>query len=438
MTAAANTAPRTRKGGPRLMGRSERIVAALDVGTSKVAAIIANVDANGAARVIGSGLRASNGLKRGLVADMGRTDSAIRAAMMQAENSAGVQVESVLVNLSAGDLSSDTTSVEIDIGGNKISESDLNALRQAGRQQVEEKLNGRNLLHAKPALYTIDGLEGVIDNPLGFHAERLAVDIHVITSATPPIRNLDLVVRRAHLGVEEIMASGVASSISVLNDEERELGVALVEIGAGVTTIALHYSGILVDLATIPMGAFDITADIASTFATRRATAERLKTLSGAATASPRDNHDMLDVDPLDPDDGQEMRRISRADLITVIRDRLKILFHEINRTLLDMGFQGPHGRQVVLTGGGAELRGIAEFAQSTLNRNVRIGRPRGLAGLPDAQSTAAFATITGLVLHAAMPTDDLVHIPARGAVHTPGRATNPFTRLFQTLKSQI
>ncbi|MCG2840470.1 cell division protein FtsA [Sandaracinobacter sp. RS1-74] len=424
-----------------LKPRAERVIAAIDVGSSKVAALVAMADGENMPRVIGAGVRASNGLKRGLVADMAKTESAIRAAMGQAEKAAGVEIESVIVSLSAGGLDSDVTTVEIDIAGHRISEEDMATLLQAGRTRIDETISkaGRSTLHAEPTLYTIDGLEGVT-NPRGFHADRLAVDIHVLTAATPPCRNLDLAVRNAHLGVESIVASGVASSASVLGEEERELGVAVVEIGAGVTTVAVHGGGMLAGLVSIPMGAGDITADIAASFATRRAAAERLKTLSGAATAAPRDNHDMVEVPPLDSDDGQESRRVPRAELIAVIRARLDLIFGEVDSALKDIGFTGAAGRQVVLTGGGAELRGIADFAQGSLSRNVRIGRPRGLVGLPEAQSTAAFSTLAGLILHGSQPRFDLARMPVRtsrgGASGAP--TGNPFRRLFDQLKRQI
>lgn len=425
-----------------LKPRTERVIAAIDVGSSKVAALVAMADGENLPRVIGSGVRASNGLKRGLVADMAKTETAIRAAMMQAEKAAGVEIESVIVNLSAGGLDSDVTSVEIDIAGHRISEDDMSALLQAGRARIDETISkaGRSTLHAEPTLYTIDGLEGVT-NPRGFHADRLAVDIHVLTAATPPCRNLDLAVRNAHLDVEAIVASGVAASASVLNDEERELGVALVEIGAGVTTVAVHGGGMLAGLASIPMGAGDITADIAASFATRRAAAERLKTLSGAATSAPRDNHDMIEVPPLDPEDGQEARRVPRSELIAVIRARLDLLFGEVDCALKDIGFTGAAGRQVVLTGGGAELRGIADFAQGALARNVRVGRPRGLIGLPEAQSTAAFATLAGLILHGSQPRLDLARMPVSrgsGGRTAQEQPRSAFARLFQQLKRQI
>lgn len=424
-----------------LKARQERIVAALDVGSSKVAALIASVEGDGPPRVLGCGVRACNGLKRGLVADMVRTEEAIRAAMMQAERAAEVEIESVLVNVSAGGLASDVTSVAIDISGHRISDADMARLLAAGRDEIEAKAreSGRTTIHAEPALYTVDGLEGVLQ-PAGFHANQLGVDVHVITAETPPCRNLDLAVRNAHLDVERIIASGVAASASVLNPEEAELGVAVVEIGAGVTTIAVHGGGVLAGLASIPMGAADITADIAASFSTRRSAAEKLKTLHGAAVAVPRDNHDLVDVPPLDAEDGAEVRRVPRAELIAIIRGRLDLLFGDVADALLEMGFRGPAGRQVVLTGGGAELRGIADFAAGALNRSIRIGRPRGLAGLPDAQSGPAYATLAGLVLRGAQPPIDLGQLPASRGSGRPGAAgpQSAVGRLIAILKRQL
>ncbi|WP_194744569.1 cell division protein FtsA [Thermaurantiacus tibetensis] len=423
-----------------LRPKADRVIAALDVGTSKVAALIAEVDGEGPPRVLGAGVRACNGLKRGLVADMARTEDAVRAAMQQAERAAGVEIERVLVAISAGGLESSVTSVEIDIAGHRITQADLERLLGEGRDRIFEAIrgSGRSMLHAEPALFMVDGLEGVTD-PVGFHAHQLGVDIHVITAATPPCRNLDLAVRNAHLDVEAIIASGVAASAAVLAEEERELGVALVEIGAGVTTIAVHGGGVLAGLASVPMGGADITADIASAFATRRAAAERLKTLHGAAQAVPRDNHDMVDIPPLDPDDAGEPRRAPRAELIAVIRTRLDLLFGEIAAALDQLGFRGTAGRQVVLTGGTAELRGIADFAAGALSRSVRIGRPRGLAGLPESHASVAHATLAGLVLAGARPGLDLARMPLRAAPRglAPAAPASWLGRLVAVLKRQ-
>ena len=178
----------------------------------------------------------------------------------------------------------------------------------------------------------------------------------------------------------------------------------------------------LVGLAAIPYGGADITDDIASAFGTRRSQAERMKCFFGSATSSPRDNHDMIDVAPMaGAEEGAEPQRITRAQLISVIRQRLDLLSGDIAAALKQLGFAGPVGRQVVLTGGGAELKGIADYIQGVLGRAVRIGRPRTLAGLPEAHGGPGFATLVGLALYAASNPTDL-RAPDPGRTPVPGR----------------
>ncbi|NIJ07893.1 cell division protein FtsA [Sphingomonas vulcanisoli] len=384
----------------------EGLITALDIGSSKVAALIAQPTEDGLL-VLGTGQRESRGVRRGFIADMSATEGAVREAVEQAERIARTNIDEVWLTFSAGGLVSEVASVEVELAGERISERHIAELLDAGRRSIDP--DGRTVLHAQPALYTIDGLKGV-QNPLGLYAERLGVDIHVVVAEPSPIRNLDHCVRSAHLAVQQIVASPVATAMSCLSQEERELGVALVELGAEVTNVSLIAGGLLVGLASLPVGAADITDDIASAIGTRRAQAERMKCFHGSAQTSPRDNHDMIEVAPLsgEGDATSEPARITRAQLIAVIRQRLEQIFGSIDQALKELGFVGPIGRQVVLTGGGAELKGIADYAQSVLGRAVRIGRPRGLIGLPEAHSGPAFATLAGLVQFAASNPIDL------------------------------
>ena len=405
--------------------QQNRLITALDVGSWKVSALIAECVPGGDIQVLGTGQRESKGVKRGYVADVGLTEQAVREAVEQAERMAETNIEDVWVSFSAGSLASDIASVEVELGGHRIEQEDIDELLAAGRNTLDP--DGRMILHAQPTLYTLDGLNGV-KQPLGLHADTLGVDIHVVLADGSPVRNLDLSVRSAHLEVKSIVASPVATGFSCLSEEERELGVALVEIGAGITNVSLFIGGMLVGLSSIPFGSADITDDIASAFGTRREQAERMKCFFGSATASPRDNHDMIEVAPISADDDAgDGHRITRAQLIAVIRQRLDHVMSEVGKSLKDLGFAGPVGRQVVLTGGGAELRGIVDYAQGALGRAVRIGRPRGLVGLPPAHSGPGFSTLAGLVHYAAsdpidlralMPEGQIIHsVPKSGLV---------------------
>lgn len=412
----------------------EGLITALDIGSSKVSALIAQRAEGGELVVLGTGQRESRGVKRGYVADMAATEAAVREAVEQAERIAGLNIENVWVSFSAGGLVSDVASVEVELGGHRVEQSDIDQLLAAGRESIDPQ--GRMVLHAQPTLYTLDGLTGV-KKPLGLHADRLGVDIHVVAADGSPVRNLDLCVRSAHLEVKSIIASPVATGMACLSDEERELGVALVEMGAGITNVSLFAGGMLVGLSSIPFGAADITDDIASTFGTRRAQAERMKCFYGSANTSPRDNHDMIDVAPISAEDEvAEGNRITRAQLIAVIRQRLDHLMGEVQRALKELGFDGPVGRQVVLTGGGAELKGIADYAQAALGRSVRVGRPRGLTALPEAHSGPAFATLAGLAHYGASDPIDLRAVPsAMQIVHRP-TAYGMVQRLFRAFRA--
>lgn len=261
--------------------------------------------------------------------------------------------------------------------------------------------------------------------------------IHVVAADGSPVRNLDLCVRSAHLEVKSIIAAPVATGLACLSEEERELGVALVEIGAGITNVSLFAGGMLVGLCSIPVGAQDITDDIASAFGTRRALAERMKCFHGSANASPRDNHDMIPVTPVGAeDDVHGGTQITKAQLIAVIRQRLEHQMNEVRKALTHLKFEGPVGRQVVLTGGGAELKGIADYAQQALGRSVRLGRPRGLTGLPEAHSGPAFATLAGLAFYAATDPIDLRAVaPSGQTVHRPS-GLGLFRKLLQAARA--
>jgi cell division protein FtsA len=410
------------------------LITALDIGSSKVSAMIAKKGDGGELIVLGTGQRESRGVKRGYIADMAATEAAVREAVEQAERIAGLNIEDVWVGFSAGGLVSDVAEVEFELGGHRVEQGDIDALLTAGRQSIDPQ--GRMVLHAQPALYTLDGLTGV-KKPLGLHADRLGVHIHVVAADGSPVRNLDLCVRSAHLEVKSIIAAPVATGLACLSEEERELGVALVEMGAGITNVSLFAGGMLVGLHSLPMGANDITDDIASAFGTRRQQAERMKCFHGSANASPRDNHDMIPVMPIAAEDDEHAgMQITKAQLIGVIRQRLDYQMGEVRKALAQLKFEGPVGRQVVLTGGGAELKGVADYAQQALGRSVRLGRPRGLTGLPEAHGGPAFATLAGLAFYAAADPVDLRTVaPAGQTVHRPS-GMGLFRKLIQAARA--
>jgi len=410
----------------------EGLITALDVGSSKVSALIAQKGDGGELVVLGTGQRESKGVRRGYIADMDATELAIREAVEQAERIAGTNIEDVWVSFSAGGLVSEIVKLEVDLGGHRVDQSDIDDLLKAGQNAIDPQ--GRMVLHAQPTRYSLDGLAGV-KRPLGLHADRLGVDIHVVSTEGAPVRNLDLCVRSAHLEVKSIIAAPVATGLACLSEEERELGVALIEIGAGVSNVSVFQGGVLTGLGSIAMGAADITDDIASAFGTLRSQAERMKCFYGSANLSPRDNHEMIEITPVG-DDGAEGHRITRAQLNAVIRQRLERLIPEIQKELKKLHFEDPVGRQIVLTGGGAELKGVADYAQQALGRSVRVGRPRGLSALPEAHAGPAFATLAGLARFAASDPVDLRALEPSHQLVTRASPKALFARLMAAFRA--
>jgi cell division protein FtsA len=424
------------------MANLARVFAAVNIGSFRISAMIMGVSESGEMTVLGSGHRAAQGIKRGYVTDMAAATYAVRDALERAEKLAGVTVQSVWLGASGAGLASRISQIEIEIGGRRIEEEDIEQLLTAARNALEP--DGRMVLHAQPACYFLDGAEGIA-NPKGLHAERLGVDIHTMLADGAPMRNLREAVENAHLEVEGIVASPLAAGYACLTAEERDLGVALIECGAEVTNVAVFAAGMLVGLTAIPMGSADVTDAIASAFGIRRFQAERLKCVHGSAIASPNDHRELVAVNgPGDERAGpiargaDEQNRIPRSELIAVITGELDRLVSDVGRALEAIGFSGKSGtrnRQVVLTGGGAEMAGFADYAQSALAKPVRIGRPPQLKGLPEAHAVPGFATLAGLVLYAA---EDPVDIRAVGPRHQITRrygATAMAQRLWHAMK---
>ncbi len=417
--------------------RIARVVGAVNVGSFRISAMIAAITEDGDMQVLGSGHRASQGIKRGYVVDMAAATYAVRDALERAEKLAGTSVDSVWIGCSGAGLASEIRPIEIGIGGRRVEEEDIEALLVSAREALEP--DGRTVLHAQPACYFLDGAHGV-SNPKGLHAERLGVDVHVMLADGAPVRNVTEAVQNAHLDVEGVVASPLATGYACLTAEERDLGVAMVELGGEVTNVSVYAGGMLVGLTAIPRGSADITDAIASAFSIRRFQAERLKCVGGSAIASPTDHREMIGVATPAEDGARPVARggdasgqVPRSDLIGVITGELDMLMSDVGKALDSMGFTGSapgsSARQVVITGGGAELSGLADYAQGVLGVPVRIGKPVALKGLPEAHSAPGFATLAGLVLYAA---EDPVDIRAIGSRFTTSSSYGPLNTLMR------
>lgn len=389
------------------MAPRRAVVTVLDIGSTKIACLVGRLRASPAGEafpgrthaveVLGVGHQRSRGIKSGVVVDLDAAEEAVRKTVDAAERQAGLTIDSLIVTLSAGRLASETCAASVALAGKPVAEGDIGRVLAAGRRYSVKP--GRTVIHALPIGYALDGEGGVAD-PRGMIGGSLGVDMHVATAETPPLRNLELAVNRCHLSIAGMVAAPYASGLSVLVDDEAELGAAVVDLGGGTTTIAVFNRGHLVHVDAIAIGGHHITTDIARGLSTRIEEAERLKTMFGSALPGYADEREMLSVPPLD-DDGHDLpHQVPRSALTRIVKPRVEEILELVRDRLNGSGFAAVFGRRLVLTGGGSQLNGIVETARRTLARNIRLGRPLGVSGLPEFARGPAFAAAVGLLVY--------------------------------------
>jgi cell division protein FtsA len=382
------------------------LVASLDIGTSKIACMIARLrpcPSNGALRgrshaveLIGYSQIQSRGVKSGAVVDLAECEQVVRQAVSLAERMAKVRVESVLLSATGGRLQGQLIEAAADLHGGAVTSADVSRVTSAGMRHATGE--GRTVLHALPVGYTLDGAKGIRD-PRGMVARQFGVDMNVVTADATVARNLMLVVERCHLNVEAMAASPYMAGLSVLTDDEADLGAAVVEMGAGTTTIAVYSAGRFVHATGFAVGGHHITMDIARGLSACIADAERIKTLYGTVLTGGSDARELMSV-PAAGDERDVPQIVSRATIGNIVRQRAEEIFEMVRDRLADSPFAAEPKARVVLSGGASQLTGIAELATQILGRPVRVGRPLGFGRLPSEAKTASFAVPTGLLVY--------------------------------------
>ena len=391
------------------------LIAALDVGTTKVCCFIARAQEDGGLRVLGVGHQVSRGIRNGAVVDMDFAETSIRAAVDTAEQLASERIREVVVNLSGGQPASRNVTVQMAINGRSVTDNDIRRLLEHGRQQ--SLTADGDLIHSIPVGYTIDGNEGIRDSR-GMFGEILGVTIHTVSAASGPVRNLTTVVNRGHLDIEAKVMSAYASGLACLVEDEKDLGVTCIDMGGGTTNIAVFINGHLVHTDVVPVGGGHVTNDIARGLSTPVASAERMKTLYGSATTSSSDDREILKVPLVGEEDDDSANQIPRSMLVQIIQPRLEETFELVRNRLEESGFDKMAGRRVVLTGGASQMQGVRDLAGLILDKQVRMGRPVGLHGLAEATGGPAFSTCAGLLRYA------LVNHPEPSAKKVPAEAS--------------
>lgn len=387
--------------------RRSAVVAALDIGTSKIACVIARLDPQGpqdvlrrrshGVQVLGFAHIAAGGMKAGGVVDAVEVEEMVRQAIEIAESKARVQLESVVVSLSGGRLGSERFVATVDLAGSAVTAGDIGrVLAAGGRHSVRD---GRAILHSLPIGYSLDAVTGIRE-PRGMLGRRFGVDMHMVTADAAVVRNLMLVVERSHLEIEALVAAPYVAGLSALADDEADLGAACVDLGAGTTTLAVFSSGKFVHADGFALGGQHVTLDLARGLNTRIADAERIKAIYGSVLGGGSDERDMITVPPVGDDEREPPQFVSRASVVRIIKPRVEEILEMVRDRLKNSPFAAEPRARVVLTGGASQLAGIAELAACILRRPVRIGRPLGLAGLPEAAKGPAFAVAAGLLVY--------------------------------------
>jgi cell division protein FtsA len=377
------------------------VIAALDIGSTKIACFIARIrDDNGNIDLIGIGHQASQGVKSGTVVDLDSAEAAIRQAVHAAENMAadvtkGYPLREVIVNVPATHSQSRLMNMGVQILGSAVTENDIRrALAKAQEQVVGHDVE---LIHTIPTAYRIDGHEG-IKEPRGLYGQHLDVDVHMVMGNVAPLRNMASCIQSSHLDITALCSSPYAAGLACLVEDEMDMGCTVVDMGGGTTSIAVFYGKELIYTDAIPVGGQHVTNDIARGLTTSLHAAERMKTLYGSAMATATDDKDLIDVPPLGEEDSLHPNHIPRSYLVSIVAPRIEETLELVRARLIDSGLGAIAGRRVVLTGGASQIPGLRELAQKYLEKQVRLGRPIRLQGLPDAVSGPAFSATAGLL----------------------------------------
>jgi cell division protein FtsA len=366
----------------------------LDIGSTKIACLIGRAETDGRLRVLGFGWQRGRGVKAGGIVDLDEAERAIRAAVGQAEDMADIRLKSVTVNLSCGQPESRLFNVQWPVDGRAVTAEDVKRVVREARSRAASA--GRENIHCLPLNFSTDETPGVTD-PRGLFCDTLTAQLHVVDAGQTALRTLAACLARCELDIAALVSAPLASGLATLVGDEREMGATVIDMGGGTTTIAVFAEGRLLHTAQLPAGGIHVTGDIARGLSTSLAHAERLKALYGNVHRSPDDEREMLPVPQVGEDEHQIMK-VPRSMLISVIRPRLEEIFELVKDRLETSGLGRAAGNRVVLTGGASQLGGVRELAAQMLERNVRLGRPAAMIGLPDAATVANFATLAGLL----------------------------------------
>ncbi|MDA0782786.1 MAG: cell division protein FtsA [Rickettsiales bacterium] len=372
---------------------NSNIIAVLDIGSAKVACFIARLSGDGELNVIGIGHQVAEGIKSGVIVDIKQAENSIRSAVGAAEEMAKLNIDRVIVNVSGNKLRSVKTKIDLKIKGSEISERDISRIISEGAEKFS---TDEEVIHCIPVDYEIDGTAG-IKNPIGMYANNLVANLNIVTVASSNIMNLNSCLALCHLNIEGYIASPYASAVSCLTEDEKELGVTLIDFGAGCTSICVFKGGKMIYLDTIAVGGRHITNDIAIGLSTTIEIAERVKTLHGNVFKAEKDEQEIIDLIPSGVNESSDISQVQKSELIAIIKPRAEEILELVYNSIKKFGFHNTGGK-IVITGGASQIRGMDDFVEQHLSRAVRVGTPEFIEGMAESTRGCSFATSVGML----------------------------------------
>ncbi len=369
-----------------------KLIVGLDIGTSKVLAIVGEVNDKGEVEIIGYGHHPATGMRKGVVANIEETVTAIQRAVEEAELMAGCQIYSVYAGIAGAHINSFNSHGVVAVRDSEVDDSDLDRVIESAKAVAIP--NDQTILHVLPQEYIIDGQDG-IRHPIGMNGIRLEANLHMVTASVSSEKNIEKCIRRCGLEVDDIILEQLASCESVLTNDEKELGVCLVDIGGGTSDIAVYCDGAIRHTAVIPVAGDQITNDIAIALRTPTAAAEELKKKYGCALRQLAAPDESIEVDSVGD---RAPRKLSMQTLAEVIEPRIEELFELIKIDLRRNGFEHLIRSGVVLTGGSSKMEGMIDLAEEIFHVPVRLGMPKYLGGLSEVVKNPIYSTGVGLV----------------------------------------
>lgn len=371
----------------------DQIIAALDIGTTKVCVLIAQKKES-TLEIIGVGQAPSHGLRKGVVVNIEATTEAIRRAREEAELMAGVQVEEIWVGVAGSHIRSFDSKGMVALRNQEVQKEDIHRVIEAAKAIAVPQ--DREVLHVIPREFQLDEQDGIFD-PIGMSGIRLEASVHIVTGSKTSLQNIIKCTHKANLKVNGLVLQPLASSLSILSDDEKKLGVAVVDMGGGTSDLIIYIQGSVAYTASLPIGGSHITNDIAVGLRTPQVNAEEMKKKHGCALASLVDSQETIEVEGVG---GRKSRAVLKQHLCEVIEPRIEETLNFINGEIQKSGLSELIGSGLVLTGGASQLEGLLELGEFMLDLPVRKGVPEKVGGITSAVQSAQFATAVGLLLY--------------------------------------